>query len=294
MKKIVKNLNYLLGALLIMIGISLYAYPIVNENHMRYITSKYIRSYSDKLNHDRLQKEQDDRYLIVKKYNQSIFESHQEELKDVWSYEQVPTNLYCFEENMFGYVEIPAMDVKLALYIGADHNTLKKGAAILSQTSIPVGGNNVNCVIAGHRGYRGIPFFREIENLKIGDKIFITNPWEKLTYVVKKTEIIAPDDSEKVLIQPGKDMITLLTCHPYAAHGKQRYVVYCERKKTDDNTYFSKTEREELKRTEMFVSVNRKIEGEKVIRRIAGGILVSLFLVILYQKIVNGTKRIKT
>ena len=24
-------------------------------------------------------------------------------------------------------------------------------------------------------------------------------------------------------------MITLLTCHPYASGGKQRYVVYCER-----------------------------------------------------------------
>jgi LPXTG-site transpeptidase (sortase) family protein len=34
---------------------------------------------------------------------------------------------------------------------------------------------------------------------------------------------------EKIKIQPNRDLLTLLTCHPYASGGRQRYVVYCER-----------------------------------------------------------------
>ena len=59
--------------------------------------------------------------------------------------------------------------------------------------------------------------------------MIITNLWEELTYVVVDTDIIAPNEVEKVLIQEGRDMITLITCHPYASGGKQRYVIYCER-----------------------------------------------------------------
>ena len=47
--------------------------------------------------------------------------------------------------------------------------------------------------------------------------------------MVVDTDIIAPNEVEKVLIQEGRDMITLITCHPYASGGKQRYVIYCER-----------------------------------------------------------------
>jgi len=70
--------------------------------------------------------------------------------------------------------------------------------------------------------------FREIEKLKIGDEIFITNLWETMTYKVEKIEIISPDEINKIRIQEGKDMVTLVTCHPYP-HNYQRYLVYCER-----------------------------------------------------------------
>jgi sortase A len=57
------------------------------------------------------------------------------------------------------------MNVELPLYWGATSEHLAAGAAVLGQTSIPIGGVNTNSVIAGHRGYQGAPYFREIENL---------------------------------------------------------------------------------------------------------------------------------
>lgn len=99
----------------------------------------------------------------------------------------------------------------------------------MSQTSLPIGGENTNCVIAGHRGWNGFPYFRYITDLKQGDRVTIQNPWETLKYEVVETKIIAPNDIEEIHIQEGRELLTLLTCHPYASGGKQRYLVICER-----------------------------------------------------------------
>ena len=61
--------------------------------------------------------------------------------------------------------------------------------------------------------------------------VTVTNLWETLTYTVVDIQIIQPDQVDKIKIQPGRDLLTLITCHPYASGGWQRLVVYCERRK---------------------------------------------------------------
>ena len=117
----------------------------------------------------------------------------------------------------------------MPLYLGATTQHLAAGAAHLSQTSLPIGGNNTNCVIAGHRGYNGATYFRYITDLQPGDKIFITNIWETLTYEVCEIKIIKPYEVNEIHIQEGRDLLTLLTCHPYGSGGKYRYLVFCQR-----------------------------------------------------------------
>ena len=95
------------------------------------------------------------------------------------------------------------------------------------QASFPVQGTDSNCVIAAHRGLKGIPMFREIERLEIGDELTVQNCQETLTYRVSEIEIILPDESDKIMIQPGRNMVTLMTCHPYTQNSR-RYVVYCD------------------------------------------------------------------
>jgi sortase A len=65
---------------------------------------------------------------------------------------------------------------------------MSKGAAHLSQTSLPIGGENTNCVIAAHRGFWKAAMFRDIEKLQIGDRITVTNPWATLIYEVTETK----------------------------------------------------------------------------------------------------------
>ena len=49
-----------------------------------------------------------------------------------------------------------------------------------------------------------------------------------MTYTVMETAVIQPDDIDAILIQNGRDMLTLLPCHPYTV-GTQRLLIYCER-----------------------------------------------------------------
>ena len=164
-------------------------------------------------------------------YNQQIYTDGQSALSEAGTYQATLFSLtdYGLPDETFGVISIPKLNLEMPLYLGATDENMAKGAAVLSGTSIPIGGINTNAVIAGHRGWGGAAYFRYITELSIGDEVVITNLWERLRYRVVGTKIIEPHEIENILIQPGLDMVTLLTCHPYASGGKQRYLVYCQR-----------------------------------------------------------------
>lgn len=167
----------------------------------------------------------------MESYNRTIWEEKQEGLCDPWSYIQPSFVLedYGLEEEVFGVISIPSLELELPLYLGASDEHLSKGAAVLSQTSIPIGGNNTNCVIAGHRGWYGASYFRYLNKLQPGDEVIVTNLWESLHYTVVETTTIQPNDVEAIHIRENRDLLTLLTCHPPASGGKERLLVFCER-----------------------------------------------------------------
>lgn len=170
-------------------------------------------------------------------YNQRIYEEGQSALSHSGAYQAsifALTNCGLPDEK-FGVISIPKLELEMPLYLGATDENMANGAAVLSETSIPIGGTNTNAVIAGHRGWGGASYFRYITDLTLGDEVTITNLWETLHYQVVGTKIIEPHEIENILIQPGRDMVTLLTCHPYASGGKQRYLVYCERISESEN-----------------------------------------------------------
>ena len=171
----------------------------------------------------------------MERHNQWLYDVKQGNLTGPQSYEEPLFKLsdYGLEDEVFGVISIPKMEVEMPIYLGATEENMANGAAVLSQTSIPIGGENTNSVIAGHRGWQGYDYFKQIELLEVGDEITIDNLWETLTYKVVEIKIITPDDVGAILIQPGRDLVTLLTCHPYASGGKYRYLVFCERSETD-------------------------------------------------------------
>lgn len=169
-------------------------------------------------------------YQELKQRNETLYREHQKNLTDPWAYEQPGIDLtaYGLEGNTIGFLSIPQMEIELPILLGANQENMALGAVHLTETSYPVGGENTNCVIAAHRGYAKTAMFRNIEKLETGDEIYIENFRERLVYKVAETRVIDPADIDQLLIQEGRDLVTLITCHPYR-HNYQRYVVFCER-----------------------------------------------------------------
>lgn len=237
-----KRATVIIGVLLLLTGLGLFLAPDVYNFYFTQRTRQTVSEFRKEHGLSGTESdsseagskaETDENSVLLEQYqayNRQIYADHQSGLTDAWSYEQSP-----FEggDALFGAIEIPAMEVTLPLYLGATTEHLADGAAVLGQTSVPIGGANTNAVIAGHRGYRGAPYFREIEKLKLGDTVTIENPWGTLTYTVSEIRVIRPDDLNSILIQEGRDMISLVTCHPYRSGGKYRYVAYCDRSGTE-------------------------------------------------------------
>lgn len=170
-------------------------------------------------------------FTALQEYNLRLSTEGQN-IADAWNFRQIPDDIAALNggSGTVGYIEIPENSLSLPLYIGATEENMGKGAVVLTETSMPIGGEGTNCVIAAHRGWGGSPYFRDIDQLKIGSEIQIHNLWEDLTYQVTGTEIIHASECEILKIQPGKDMVTLFSCYPYMSPGtKYRLVVYCER-----------------------------------------------------------------
>ena len=240
----------IIGILFLVAGIGSLLYPEI----MLYLKQKQSDQTVKELTQESSQtKPSDPLYQKAIRYNRKIFQEKQTGLKDVFSYRSAPLILKN-EKNTFGYIKIPKMKQKLPLYLGATMENMRKGAAIMGQTSLPLGQKDSNCVIAAHRGYQGIPYFRET-----------------LTYKVTKIKVIDPYDTDQILIHKGKDMVTLLTCHPYRGHGRYRYVVYCIR---DHGQKIVEKKNNTIKDTH-FQSSEWDIQREKIVRYV--GLMFLIF-----------------
>lgn len=170
-------------------------------------------------------------------YNEKIHDEQQVSLSSRAALQKAAFQLrdYGRNDEVFAILNIPKINLDMPVYLGATDQNLANGAAHLSQTSFPIGGENTNCVIAGHRGWNGAYYFRYVPDLRKGDVVTLQNLWETLSYQVVETKIIAPSDVDAIRIQEGRELLTLLTCHPYASGGKQRFLVICERVYKEDD-----------------------------------------------------------
>lgn len=248
--RVLKGMIACMMILLFACGFSIFAYPYIHnymvERDMQGQIHDFLEQVGTQPTEDtpeltdspELPREYQALWDAMVSYNDAIWEEKQAGLCDPWAYQQPSFTLgeYGLEEEVFGVISIPALDLEMPLYLGATASHMAEGAAHLSQTSLPIGGRNTNCVIAGHRGWNGADYFRYITELQPGDEVMITNLWETLTYRVTDTRIIMPNEVEQILIQEGRDMITLLTCHPYASGGKQRFLIFCDRVMEDTET----------------------------------------------------------
>jgi sortase A len=120
-----------------------------------------------------------------------------------------------------GKIEIPRIGGSFNVIQGTDTTSLQKGPGHYPDTPLP--GLAQTVAIAGHRTTYLAPF-RHIDELRRGDRIVVTMPYARFTYVVQKTQIVLPT-ALWVTANVGYERLVLSACHPlYSA--SHRIVVF--------------------------------------------------------------------
>lgn len=138
--------------------------------------------------------------------------------------------LNLFDQNTFAILEVPKLDLVVPIYLGSTKEILNKGVGQVEGSSIPVGGKSTHTVLAGHRGMPLKNMFFHLDRVKPGDKFYIHTLDNTLTYEVYAQNVIYPNETELLDIQEGRDLATLITCHP-KYYNYQRLLVQGERVK---------------------------------------------------------------
>ena len=119
---------------------------------------------------------------------------------------------------IMGYVSIPNINVELPIYHGTSEGVLQIASGHIQGSSLPVGGASTHAVISGHRGLPSARLFTDLDRIVEGDTFSINVMNEVYTYEVERILIILPDETDKLSIFPGEDIVTLMTCTPYGVN----------------------------------------------------------------------------
>lgn len=211
----------LLIIFLFLAGASTVIYPMASNLFYEKNQSHVLEEYDETME-QLAQEELDRERQAAQEYNRSLLES-EAFLTDPFDPEFVldPTvepyaSLLNLEDNgIMGYVEIPKISVNLPIYHGTTAQVLEQGIGHLQNTSLPVGGESTHSVLTGHTGLAGKRLFTDLSQLEEGNLFYLHALGETLAYQVEAIYIVEPDQTEHLVVETGRDLVTLVTCHPY-------------------------------------------------------------------------------
>lgn len=214
-----KKLGIIIDLIIIvclLVGSGFLLYPTVCDLISVTKNKKEIDSYTaavEALSSEELQKIKDDAAAYNSSHtSNTVTDAFSEDSEATEEYENL---LDPCSNGMMGYIDIPKIDVHLAIYHGTGAEVLSKGVGHLEGSSLPVGGTGTHAVLAGHRGLPEARLFSDLDQIEEGDTFTLTILDETLTYEVDQIVTVLPDETEYLNIDPSEDYVTLVTCTPY-------------------------------------------------------------------------------
>lgn len=231
--KMKRKISGILFGLLFLIGFGILAYPTVSNQWNTYRQSRLISNYeqvvSDMQPEDYTKEweaaREFDSTLVQNNIYGDVFGSDDVDMKDT-DYWKV---LNVAGDGVMGYLSIPKINIKLAIYHGTAEDVLQTGIGHMNGTSLPIGGESTHSVLAAHRGLPAARLFTDIDQLKQGDMLYIHVLDETMAYQVDQIlDMVDKDDhetlEEALQIQEGEDQVTLFTCTPYGVNSHRLLV----------------------------------------------------------------------
>lgn len=139
------------------------------------------------------------------------------------------------DTDVMGRIRVPDVGIDLPIHHGTSDEAMRTGAGHLYGTALPVGDTGARPVLSTHTGLRSATLFDRLTDVKIGDTFYVDVYGETLAYKVTRIDVITPDQIEALAPTPGKDLVTLMTCTPYAVNS-HRLLVTGERVPYDPAT----------------------------------------------------------
>lgn len=121
--------------------------------------------------------------------------------------EGVPTGV-------MGRVVIPEISVDMPIYHGTSEETLMKGVGHLYGTALPVGGEGTHSVLTAHSGLAEHRMFTDLPDLNIGDTFTVETYGEQVHYQIMEMTEVLPHETETLIPDSNRDLMTLITCTP--------------------------------------------------------------------------------
>lgn len=228
-----KIVNILFG-LLFLIGFGILAYPTIANQWNTYRQSRLISGYDQAVS--QMDEEDFDKAWEEARAYNATFEQNSimsdvfgiDEADDIKGTEYWKV-LNVGGDGIMGYITIPKINIKLAIYHGTDTDVLQTGVGHLNGTKLPVGGGGNHTVLSAHRGLPSAKLFTDIDQLKEKDRFYLHILNEDMAYEVDQIlPMVDKDDydalQEALKVEEGQDYVTLFTCTPYGVNSHRLLV----------------------------------------------------------------------
>ena len=196
------------------VGICMLLYPTVSNYWNSFHQTQLIEEYSQEVKS--IDADEYERILDeARRYNAQIAEKGID-----WRFSDEKRAVYertlnPFGNGMMGYIRIPKIGVELPIFHGTKGMTMETAVGHMEQSSLPIGGAGSHCMLAGHRGLMSVMIFTHLDELQEGDTFTLRVLNETMTYEVDQIRAVLPNDLSNLIIVPGQDLCTLITCTPY-------------------------------------------------------------------------------
>ena len=226
-----KYLKKMIIVFIFLSGLSLLLYPLIsnkwNDYRQKQLITGYDKTVKEAQQAGRIDYEEE--WKRARAYNEALLPAILPDSFAVAAYSEEPAREYmsCLNltgDGMMGYVEIPKINIKIPVYHTVSTEILEKAAGHLEGSSLPTGGESTHAVISAHRGLPSASLFTDLDKMEDGDHFLLYILDDILCYEVDKISVVDPEDTKDLVVEEGKDFVTLLTCTPYGVN-TQRLLV---------------------------------------------------------------------
>ena len=208
-------------------------YPTVSNQWNTYRQNKLISNY-EKIVDDMSDEDFSQEWQNAQAFNETI--SGNNVFADVFGEKSKDSEnseynrvLNMNNDGIMGYIFIPEINIKLAIYHGTSDDVLQTGVGHINGSKLPIGGESTHCVLAAHRGLPSAELFTDIDQLQTGDKFYLHILDKVLAYEVDQILPMVDKDDHQTLqnalsITEGQDYVSLFTCTPYGVNSHRLIV----------------------------------------------------------------------